>query len=150
MGTSTCGGDGTTQGASACTVSGEIIFSQNGLKDVLCGNNAGLSLNLQGSGMRPATSTSSTSTPLPPAFCHLQPAPGRRLLRSPPPLSEPTMGSTSTCVLTGTMSTAPTARLLWMGWLWELWTPPPPPKLLAVALQFLPRKTSFLSLDAKM
>merc|ERR1712210_291059 len=50
--TSTCGGDGTTQGASACTVSGEIIFSQNGLKDVLCGNNAGLSLNLQGSGMK--------------------------------------------------------------------------------------------------
>merc|ERR1712088_1064381 len=30
--TSTCGGDGTTQGTSACTVSGEIIFSQNGLK----------------------------------------------------------------------------------------------------------------------
>merc|ERR1711920_307314 len=50
--TSTCGGDGTTQGTSACTVSGEIIFSQNGLKDVLCGNNAGLSLNLQGSGMK--------------------------------------------------------------------------------------------------
>merc|ERR1711993_130088 len=50
--TSTCGGDGTTQGASACTVSGEIIFSQNGLKDVLCGNNAGLSMNLQGTGMK--------------------------------------------------------------------------------------------------
>merc|ERR1712020_637897 len=50
--TSTCGGDGTTQGTSACTVSGEVIFSQKGLKDVLCGNNAGLTLNLQGSGMK--------------------------------------------------------------------------------------------------
>ena len=51
--TSTCGG--TTvgiAGTSACTVSGEVIFSQNGLKDVLCGNNAGLTLNLQGSGMK--------------------------------------------------------------------------------------------------
>ena len=49
--TATCGGDGTTAGTDACTVSGEVIFSQNGLKDVLCGNNGGLTINLQGTGM---------------------------------------------------------------------------------------------------
>ena len=51
--TATCGG--TTQataGTTACTVSGEVIFSQNGLKDVLCGNNGGLTINLQGEGMK--------------------------------------------------------------------------------------------------
>jgi len=50
--TLTCGGDGTTVGTAACTVSGEVIFSQNGLKDVLCGNNGGLTINLQGTGMK--------------------------------------------------------------------------------------------------
>merc|ERR1712210_152618 len=50
--TSTCGGTGTTAGTAACTVSGEVIFSQNGLKDVLCGNNGGLTINLQGTGMK--------------------------------------------------------------------------------------------------
>merc|ERR1711934_740109 len=50
--TATCGGDGTTVGTDACTVSGEVIFSQNGLKDVLCGNNGGLTINLQGTGMK--------------------------------------------------------------------------------------------------
>merc|ERR1712193_180833 len=51
--TSTCGGTTAgTAGTSACTVSGEVIFSQNGLKDVLCGNNAGLTMNLQGTGMK--------------------------------------------------------------------------------------------------
>ena len=49
--TSTCGGTQGAAGTSACTLSGEIIFSQNGLKDVLCGNNGGLTINLQGSGM---------------------------------------------------------------------------------------------------
>merc|ERR1712210_404005 len=51
--TSTCGGTTAgTAGTDSCTVSGEVIFSQNGLKDVLCGNNGGLSINLQGSGMK--------------------------------------------------------------------------------------------------
>merc|ERR1711936_1022133 len=50
--TATCGGEGTTAGTDACTVSGEVIFSQNGLKDVLCGNNGGLTMNLQGTGMK--------------------------------------------------------------------------------------------------
>jgi len=49
--TSTCGGTQGAAGSDACTLSGEIIFSQNGLKDVLCGNNGGLTINLQGSGM---------------------------------------------------------------------------------------------------
>ena len=49
--TSTCGGPGAAAGTDACTVSGEVIFSQNGLKDVLCGNNGGLTINLQGTGM---------------------------------------------------------------------------------------------------
>merc|ERR1712061_244457 len=50
--TSTCGGTQGAIGSTACTVSGEVIFSQNGLKDVLCGNNGGLTINLQGSGMK--------------------------------------------------------------------------------------------------
>jgi len=51
--TSTCGGTvAGAAGTDACTVSGEVIFSQNGLKDILCGNNGGLSINLQGSGMK--------------------------------------------------------------------------------------------------
>merc|ERR1712179_675178 len=51
--TSTCGGTTAgTAGTSACTVSGEVIFSQNTLKDVLCGNNGGLTINLKGSGMK--------------------------------------------------------------------------------------------------
>merc|ERR1712032_582237 len=49
--TSTRGGTQGAAGSDACTLSGEIIFSQNGLKDVLCGNNGGLTINLQGSGM---------------------------------------------------------------------------------------------------
>merc|ERR1711936_1513782 len=56
--TSTCGGTQGAAGTSACTLSGEIIFSQNGLKDVLCGNNGGLTINLQGSGMVSEGSTS--------------------------------------------------------------------------------------------
>merc|ERR1711899_54946 len=47
--TSTCGG--TTDGTSACTIEGDVIFSQNGLKDVLCGNNAGLTISIRGSGL---------------------------------------------------------------------------------------------------
>merc|ERR1712193_223321 len=48
--TSTCGGTTAgTAGTSACTIEGDVIFSQNGLKDVLCGNNAGLTLSLRGS-----------------------------------------------------------------------------------------------------
>merc|ERR1712179_656854 len=51
--TSTCGGTTAgVAGTSACTVSGEVIFSQNTLKDVLCGNNGGLTINLKGSGMK--------------------------------------------------------------------------------------------------
>merc|ERR1711934_547983 len=50
--TATCGGEGTSAGTADCTVSGEVIFSQNGLKDVLCGNNGGLTINLQGTGMK--------------------------------------------------------------------------------------------------
>merc|ERR1712203_434203 len=50
--TSTCGGTQGAIGSTACTVSGEVIFSQNGLKDVLCGNNGGLTMNLQGTGMK--------------------------------------------------------------------------------------------------
>merc|ERR1719362_1711106 len=50
--TATCGGTGAAAGTDACTVSGEVIFSQNGLKDVLCGNNGGLTINLQGTGMK--------------------------------------------------------------------------------------------------
>lgn len=52
--TTTCGGalDSATAGAVACTVTGEVEFSQNALKDILCGNNAGLTINLQGSGMK--------------------------------------------------------------------------------------------------
>merc|ERR1712107_673932 len=50
--TSTCGGTTAgTAGTSACTIEGDVIFSQNGLKDVLCGNNAGLTLSLRGSGL---------------------------------------------------------------------------------------------------
>merc|ERR1711936_759290 len=56
--TSTCGGTQGAAGSDACTLSGEIIFSQNGLKDVLCGNNGGLTINLQGSGMVAEGSTS--------------------------------------------------------------------------------------------
>merc|ERR1740116_220758 len=50
--TATCGGTGTAAGTDACTVSGEVVFSQNGLKDVLCGSNGGLTINLQGEGMK--------------------------------------------------------------------------------------------------
>merc|ERR1711890_147131 len=36
----------------APALSVEVIFSQNTLKDVLCGNNGGLTINLKGSGMK--------------------------------------------------------------------------------------------------
>ena len=50
--TSTCGGTTAgTAGTSACTIEGDVIFSQNGLKDVLCGNNAGLTISIRGSGL---------------------------------------------------------------------------------------------------
>merc|ERR1712117_574792 len=56
--TSTCGGTTAgTAGTSACTIEGDVIFSQNGLKDVLCGNNAGLTLSLRASGCTLATAT---------------------------------------------------------------------------------------------
>merc|ERR1712203_613603 len=105
--TSTCVGTQGAIGSTACTVSGEVIFSQNGLKDVLCGNNGGLTMNLQGTGKKPATSTSFSSLQLLPALWQLPPA--QKLLRSQPQWS------------------VPTARLLWMGCMWDLWTPPPPP-----------------------
>merc|ERR1712047_104171 len=38
-------------GTPACTIEGDVIFSQNGLKDVLCGNNAGLTISIRGSGL---------------------------------------------------------------------------------------------------
>merc|ERR1712080_616636 len=40
-----------TAGTSACTVGGEVIFSQNGIKDFFCNQNAGLTINLQGTGL---------------------------------------------------------------------------------------------------
>merc|ERR1712223_952806 len=47
-----CGGTTAgTAGTSACTIEGDVIFSQNGLKDVLCGNNAGLTISIRGSGL---------------------------------------------------------------------------------------------------
>ena len=50
--TSVCGGTGTAAGTSACTVTGEVEVSQNGIKDLICGNNGGLTINMQGSGMK--------------------------------------------------------------------------------------------------
>merc|ERR1712127_782079 len=50
--TSGRGGTGTAAGTSACTVTGEVEVSQNGIKDLICGNNGGLTINMQGSGMK--------------------------------------------------------------------------------------------------
>merc|ERR1712107_346747 len=112
--TSTCGGTTAgTAGTSACTIEGDVIFSQNGLKDVLCGNNAGLTLSLRGSGLTAATSTSS-SWNRPPAVLW-RPPPEPRLLKSPPPCLGSTAASTSTCALTATMLTDQTAKPLWTG-----------------------------------
>merc|ERR1711990_1216105 len=55
--TSTCGGTTAgTAGTSACTIEGDVIFSQNGLKDVLGGNKYKLFLE-SASGCTLATST---------------------------------------------------------------------------------------------
>ena len=51
-GSSTATSTDGTAGTTACTVTGEAIFSQNGIKDILCQNNAGLTVNLQGSGLK--------------------------------------------------------------------------------------------------
>merc|ERR1712079_24377 len=41
----------TSTSTSAGTIEGDVIFSQNGLKDVLCGNNAGPTISIRGSGL---------------------------------------------------------------------------------------------------
>lgn len=50
---SVCGGTvAGTAGTAACTVTGRAEFSSGGIKDLICQGNAGLTLNLQGSGVK--------------------------------------------------------------------------------------------------
>merc|ERR1711928_256537 len=112
--------------------------------DVLCGNNAGLTISIRGSGLTLATSTSSSSN-RPPAVLW-RPPPEPRLLRLPPPCLDSTAASTSTCALTATMLTDQTAKLPWTGCTWQSRTLPQPLQPLDVALLSSPRKPLFPSL----
>merc|ERR1712203_508240 len=123
--TSTCGGTQGAIGSTACTVSGEVIFSQNGLKDVLCGNNGGLTMNLQGTGMKTGNKyklfVSSTAT------CALATTTSTEIVEITAPVVVANNGVNVYMCVDGYNVDGANSKTAVDGMYVDLWTPPPPP-----------------------
>merc|ERR1711879_1127881 len=140
---------GTTQnvaGTSDCTVSGEVIFSQNGLKDVLCGNNGGLSINLQGSGMKTGNKYKLFVDSA--AGCALATATRKEIVEITAPVVGANNGVNIYMCVDGYNVDGANSKTAVDGMYVGLMDTTSTAIVVACGTAVLPRKTSFLSLDA--